>query len=867
MAFSDNSIIPLLESQVPQFIVQDHPKFLAFIKAYYEWMEDSDQGATLYETKNLLNYKNIDRTTDDFIEYFRKDFLPNFPPDIALDERKLIKSAREFYSKKGSLESIQFLFRVLYDKEIQVFYPKEQVLRASDGRWNLPKSIKVVLSAANDTLDLTLLEKCAGIGSISKAKCRIESVKKYVDSELDKEVVEIYISNLTKQFVGGENIQITYYDSLGVKKVFSEKIIGLISSITVDPKNRGLKYRGTERDVSGIITYPGDPVTIVGGLNAGGIEAVAFVDKVTTGGITTISVLKGGYGFRDHPNTAVSVVNAPGDSGTGANVIVKTLDVANEIYVQVNTDSIANLANVILSSIYAFPNAITANANTILANAFSYANLSFAPLKSLNVISGGTNYISEPSLDFDVLYTTTNNTTQSIRSLGYILSVDIISGGSNYNPAKDKIYFDSTVGYGANATFAVDANGKITSVNVVSMGAGYFDIPSVGVANSSNKLLASNGTGAILVAYGFGDGEELDVGVDDIGRIQSIRLDNRGFDYLSTPNVSLAIQDLKIQPISNTQFFYEADVIYQGANSSVATYIAYVDQYDRANSILRVYNYRGTIDPSANLKTTGFETKIATPYLSTHIKRYGNGKAKATAEFLAGLIKYPGFWSRTDSFLSWDQRLQDSKKYHNFSYEVQVDKALSTYKNALLSILHPAGTVPLGLFTNHNEARPEEIDNLSIYTSNNSLTGNVSSNGTANLTGFGTFFRVSARANDIIVINPTSSDRQFVKVISNVVSNTVLTLESDLIYIANNKLALTNGSNVLVVSTSSTELIANDVITYMNGIASNTAKILNVSGNTLTVNIANSSFTANANNLMYSVNPSINNQSYIIISV
>jgi hypothetical protein len=103
MAFSDNSIIPLLESQVPQFIVQDHPKFLAFIKAYYEWMEDSAEGATLYQTKNLLNYKNIDRTTDDFIEYFRKDFLPNFPPDVALDERKLIKSAREFYSKKGSL--------------------------------------------------------------------------------------------------------------------------------------------------------------------------------------------------------------------------------------------------------------------------------------------------------------------------------------------------------------------------------------------------------------------------------------------------------------------------------------------------------------------------------------------------------------------------------------------------------------------------------------------------------------------------------------------------------------------------------------------------------------------------------------------
>lgn len=865
MAFADNSILPLIESQIPEFIVRDHPKFVAFIKAYYEWLENSDEGSVLYDTKNLLAYKDINRTTDEFLDYFRKDFLPNFPSEIALDERKLIKTAREFYSKKGSVESIKFLFRVLYDKEVEIFYPKEQVLRASDGRWNLPRSIKVVLSAQNDTLDLNLLEKCVGIGSVSRARCRIEAVKKFVDSELDREIVEIYISNLTRPFNPGENIQITYYNELGIKKVFSEKIVGVISSIKIDPNNRGLKYRGTERDESGIITYPGDPVSVVGGLNPGGIEALAYVGDVTKGGISQVTVIKGGYGFRDYPNTVTTIINADGDTGTGANVKVQTLDVANQIFVNVNTDSIVNLANVLLSSTYAFANAATANANTTLASAFSYANLSFAPLKTMNVVSGGSGYIAEPTLDFDVLYTTNNNSPQSIRSLGYILAVDIISGGSNYDPSKDTIVFSSSVGYGANATFTVDSNGKINAVSVVSKGAGYFDIPTVGVANSSNTMLSPNGTGAILVAYGFGDGEELDVGVDDIGRIKNIRLETRGFDYLSTPKVSLRIQDIKIDPISNTSFFSESNVVYQGANSNTATYIAYVDQYDASNSILRVYDYRGTIDVSANIKTDTFQFKIANP-ASPYIKKYGNGKAKAIAEFLGGLTKYPGFWSRTDSFLSWDQRLQDSKKYHNFSYEIEVDRALSSYKNALLGILHPAGTVPLGLFTTHDEKRPSEVDMVSVYTSNNSLPGNVSSNGTSAITGLGTLFRTYAKANDIIVINPTGS-RQFVKVISNVVSNTILVLESNLIYISNNKLKISNGSNVLTVSDSSSDLIANDVITYMNNGTSNTAKILLVSANTITVNLASSNFNANANNIIYSVNPSINNQSYAIISV
>jgi len=195
MAILDNAVLSLLESQIPGFVVENYPNFVSFIEAYYEWMERSNKGATLYHTKKLLDYKNVDETIDDFLEYFRKDFLPYFPADIALDERKLIKTAREFYSKKGSLESIKFLFRVLYNKEIEIFYPKEQVLRASDGKWNQPQSIKVILSAENENLDLDLLAKRQGIGSTSRAKCRIESANRSIDKFLNREVVELFISN------------------------------------------------------------------------------------------------------------------------------------------------------------------------------------------------------------------------------------------------------------------------------------------------------------------------------------------------------------------------------------------------------------------------------------------------------------------------------------------------------------------------------------------------------------------------------------------------------------------------------------------------------------------------------------------------
>ena len=122
-----NGTSVLLSGQIPEFITANDPNFTAFLQAYYQWMEDSNTGATLYHTKNLLNYKDIDETTDQFIQYFVNDFLPYFPPEIISDQRKLIKVARDFYATKGSLNSLNFLMRVLYGLDSQVFLPKEKI--------------------------------------------------------------------------------------------------------------------------------------------------------------------------------------------------------------------------------------------------------------------------------------------------------------------------------------------------------------------------------------------------------------------------------------------------------------------------------------------------------------------------------------------------------------------------------------------------------------------------------------------------------------------------------------------------------------------------------------------------------------------
>ena len=67
----------LIPAQLPEFVRDnpDYANFNLFLKAYYEWMEEN--GNVTERTKNLLNYKDIDKTTSEFIDYFTNKLLRN----------------------------------------------------------------------------------------------------------------------------------------------------------------------------------------------------------------------------------------------------------------------------------------------------------------------------------------------------------------------------------------------------------------------------------------------------------------------------------------------------------------------------------------------------------------------------------------------------------------------------------------------------------------------------------------------------------------------------------------------------------------------------------------------------------------------
>ena len=887
MAQLQNTISGQINNQLPEYIRSGFPNWNALLSSYFKFMEDSTQNGTVYQLRNLLANRMVDTTQDQFLQYFQADFLPYFPQSTALDTKKLLKAATQFYQTKGSQDSIEFLFRVLYDLEAEVYLPKNQVLKLSDGRWTLPQSIKLSLSAQNQSFNVALLLARQGIGSESNTTCVIENVNVAVDPTLNREIVELFLSSISASFIPGESIIISCgNDQFGNPIVFEEKIIGSISGIIIDPHNQGLKYKGTTFYANGSINYPGDPVSIIGGLADSNdiIQAVAYVGNVTQGSLQSITVEDGGYGYQLDPNTIVTFVDAPGDTGSGASAIVNGVDSANAAFLFVNTDSIRFKQNVTIgNTTYQFSNSVNANVNTVIANALSFFNLAISPLTSMNLTFGGAGYTETPSISLRSVFDTDlsaglhaayiasptqanydawRNSQGNVEDLGEIAAVRVLAGGSGYSNTKDTIYVDSVIGYGATFGFITDVSGSIQQVLVTNPGFGYGNLPPkppVFLANTANAQNSASGTGAILQAFGYNDGEQLTLSVSDIGRILDIRMVDRGFDYLSTPLVSLRNEDVTIAPISTSLFYVQGEQVWQGANANSASFTAFVDEYDRANNVLRLYNYVGSLNVAANVTSANINA------IPSFVKVYGNGKAKANAQFFGGLIEYPGFWLGTFGFLSADQNFQGATKFHNYSYLVKVEKSLADFEQTIQKIVHPAGMKMLALTTETDQINRmllSEMEKVQTQnTANSSGTANISPFGNGTVTGTGTSWNVTAHVGDLFTFNQAAFPQS--KVIKQVISANTLVLESNTLYFAPDELDVTHGSNVVITTGSVANLAVGDIIkTSINGNAQTSiVQLVTLGGNTVNVNTV---FNTNTVNVEYMVFPAINGASYII---
>lgn len=135
-----NDVLPsqIVEQQFPEFIRDDYPKMVDFAKAYFSFLELTENG-------KIDDLKNLDKTSGEYIIRLRNEFAFNATKFNFLEDKEFIRYAKYFYSSKGTEESIKFLFRVMFDEPVEIDYPSERIFKPSTARWFQEQSVKVVI--------------------------------------------------------------------------------------------------------------------------------------------------------------------------------------------------------------------------------------------------------------------------------------------------------------------------------------------------------------------------------------------------------------------------------------------------------------------------------------------------------------------------------------------------------------------------------------------------------------------------------------------------------------------------------------------------------------------------------------------------
>jgi hypothetical protein len=316
----EKKIAHLIEKDFPAYYRDEGPTFVEFIRTYYEWLES--QGQTIYHARNLLDYKDIDKTIEDFIVYFKQKYLPNIQFDTATDVQQLIKHTLDLYRSKGTDRSIDLFFRLVYGKPAQIYYPGEDVMRLSDGKWIRSTYLEITSSPANRVF---INRQIVGLTSGATA-----FVERIIRRKIASKYAEImFISSVNGNFETGEKITID-----GEFQEVNPTVIGSMTSLQVIAGGQNFAV--------------GDIVDLTSPNGVQGKGRVADVTNYT--GLVEFILIDGGWGYSANADVLVSekVLNIsdvdPADDATDPFSVFDliTQPMANITYDSANSTFAAN---------------------------------------------------------------------------------------------------------------------------------------------------------------------------------------------------------------------------------------------------------------------------------------------------------------------------------------------------------------------------------------------------------------------------------------------------------------------------------------------------------------------------------------------
>ena len=227
----------------------------------------------IYNARKLFSYRDVDSTTERFLVYFKEKYLKGIQFDTYTAKKTLIKAAQDLYSSKGTERSIDLLFKLVFGVGATTYYPGDDILKPSSGRWVIPNYLEITESPR--TISFIGREI---IGSVSGARGYCEYI---VKRNIKGKIIDVlYLSNVRGTFVTGDSI-IEY-----ANQILKDAPIVVGSLTTVDITTGGAGFA------------VGEQVEIV---SSKGVEGKAIVTGIETQtGLVKFTLVDGGWGYSNN---------------------------------------------------------------------------------------------------------------------------------------------------------------------------------------------------------------------------------------------------------------------------------------------------------------------------------------------------------------------------------------------------------------------------------------------------------------------------------------------------------------------------------------------------------------------------------------
>jgi hypothetical protein len=831
---TDQATSLLVNSQLPEFVREEHPNFIAFLEAYYEYLENK-QGTQLNDlvkqSKQARYFTDVDSSVADFEENFFNTYANLFPQDVQVDKAVLLKNVLPLYLAKGNEKSFKLLFRLLYNEEVEVLRPKTNVLKLSSGNWlieNIFRAAQEVYSTyTGDGTEKTFrLAQAASYDEVTVYVNDVELTSGYgVRKELRKLVFDTAPAN--------NSIIKVLYDNFNFRLLTNRKIIGKISGASaliekvtqrtvnavpafelyinsktlvgdfengesgtieiIDPDDEtlitievlGLSNLSAINIINGGSSYNvGDPVIITGG--GASKDAQAIVSEVFSGFVNKITAVAGGAGFKIGSN-----VNVVGLAANSALVLaIDGVDTSGQNTANsfvVNTDRIADLATINISDAdYGFNSSVIPggeNANTKLIDAFSFTTItSIGAITNVAILFSNTTFATAPTLDADSAQYTANSTTHFVLSSGSLGRIGINDGGNGYEIGDEIIFSNKEMQFGIGAAAAVtnvSSNGAITQV----------ELQPSRIIGTANTFGASNST-----VIGTNTLFETTLRVGD-----RIIINNESrFINTITSNTSLNVNVNFSKASTNKPIGLHGQHLVGGQNyeaNKLPTIT--VSSLNGANANLSVIALMGDGENLSGLSTSplgeilniritdgGFGYEFLPQIILTGS---GDGTAQANGVIETTYVTIPGRWTTSDGILSASERVVQGREYYvDYSYVLSSSVEFRKFKEIFKNLVHPAGFIQYAeykidkVIAANNLSTDLVVPAKTISGTVNVFTGNIF------VTGTNTKFNIS-NTNNVLTIGTQIAVNSEIRTVNSIFSNGVITVSSAFTQTANDQ--------------------------------------------------------------------------------